>query len=470
MTPVGAGSPLTDLDSPPPGAITEYAQRQMVAKLRASEVPTSWDPLLARSKLLCAERLLDCGKGAGVMKSGDLSADQRSPQYASARQHVIRVLRRANGGDLPGSDDYPTVAKRIDRLVRTLVATRQAELTGRVGVQTHGWDGAQGEGYGAGGRADGRKAPSSKELVTLEADEHLRGVELQLNGDRLRSGRIPPAEDVAVSSRSLRRANPTICTMGDLSLEDDTAASSATARRPTRFQHSRGGSPAAEWSLFGRFIGVLAHSAAEPAPAELSFGQSDENSGVLVEDGLFSGSDFEGRPAPTVSPHGFVYLLCRYPAAMLFLADMRSAGEVAQLNGVRTAAYIDRVITEMRDEMTERRVTVTAAMQAVSRMRLHVHYQSAVCATVLSSTPAGSSFGSSRRIREPSDEEAEGDVHHRRTRPKGDDTKSVCFGWAERNLGKAVAKCCPHGASGCRYRHAFADQAEKTRLRKRLGV
>ena len=137
MTPVGAGSPLTDLESPPAGAITEYAQRQMVSKLRASEVPTSWDPVLARGKILCAERFLHCSKGAGIMKSGDLSADQRSPQYTSARQHVVRVLRRANGGDLPGSDDYPTAAKRIDRLVRTLVATRQAELAGRVGVQTH---------------------------------------------------------------------------------------------------------------------------------------------------------------------------------------------------------------------------------------------------------------------------------------------------------------------------------------------
>jgi hypothetical protein len=57
-----------------------------------------------------------------------------------------------------------------------------------------------------------------------------------------------------------------------------------------------------------------------------------------------------------------------------------------------------------------------------------------------------------------SNKEAEGDVHHRRTRRKADETKSVCFSWAERNLGKAGATV---QAAAARRGHAGAGLLKK---------
>ena len=203
----------------------------------------------------------------------------------------------------------------------------------------------------------------------------------------------------------------------------------------------------------------------------------DDGSGV-------PGDDIADEFPHAVDPNGHMRLMCRYAAALRFVAEIRGAGQRAGLTtGASNALYLDRVREELDQELFENDVTLTAAMDRVRRRRLEVQYahlpgathrtpqnSSGVRRHIRDFDGAGGGGGPAKRVRFSGGSSSGGGGGGKGgSRPHGRGDRRLCFAWARREV-DGSAPGCAQRAGECTFRHSWLSGEEKAKQAKRYGA
>ena len=254
------------------------------------------------------------------------------------------------------------------------------------------------------------RAPTAETAAKLPPtrainDSCTNTVRAQLHGEMAPVAQVPIPSDVATAYEYLssRRLPP----LSALELPVGGRREKPTARttKATRHKHPRAVGVGQEYMLLERYLYTVGWAASSPAGSDyqLASGDLDSNVYLQTDDPLVvysqparlaqrafdaaaeraaeAASDAEeDHSAPTIE----FPLIGLFSMVILFSASCRASGYAQNLNRAEASAHVDRVISELDDELYSNSATLTQAMRLVEKMRL-AHQSSGAAAAAESS-------------------------------------------------------------------------------------
>lgn len=296
------------------------------------------------------------------------------------------------------------------------------------------------------------------ELDAEQNDELRRCVIAQTRGE-LAHHLVPCAADVVVANTAMSRSPPVCAKFRDLALEKHRESKAVTDRS----RHSK--SKTFEHELKGRTNGlrklkewvvVHAFAGAEAAGEQYTLSDIDDNSGVVAD----LDDEDEGPSVQASIP-----LKAKWVTVMARLEEAHHRVTKRGLSSRGTRDYVRRVVESVRDEMTLRSVTFTAALVTAFNQRLEANMERA-------SNDDSDSEGDSNDSDATSEEEVEeydsdsgtpkrkkrkGKAESKKPKKKSkgsSSNKELCPFWAQKQL-KHDKRGCDKGKPKCDKRHSF---------------
>ena len=175
----------------------------------------------------------------------------------------------------------------------------------------------------------------------------------------------------------------------------------------------------------------------------------------------------------SIADNGNVRIMLLYVCILPFLTEVRAAAEAAELDRYSMKAFVNRLIDEIDSLIFEQGTTMTYALEHVLARRFELDY---------ARSSHGRSGGTRRPLRSPSTPSSDGSTSRKpkvkrarksggnagRGASSGKDSKQLCFAWAQGQVDKSASGC-SCSASKCKFRHKFANEAEKKKSEKRWG-